>query len=97
MHAQWTPFHFTDIANELTDAKLVFAGSARYGQMQPVAWLTDAQAAVVAEIRDPMFAEEVRDYFCNRSFRSESSCAARRRSTTCACANTRSAFICGPT
>lgn len=71
MHEQWTPFHFTDIANELTDAKLVFAGSARYGQMQPVAWLTDAQAAVVAGIRDPMFAEEVRDYFCNRSFRSD--------------------------
>lgn len=71
MHEQWTPFHFTDMAKELADAKLVFAGSARYGQMSPVAWLTDEQAAIVGSIKDPLFAEEVRDYFCNRSFRSD--------------------------
>jgi predicted O-methyltransferase YrrM len=71
MHEQWTPFHFSDMAKELADAKLVFAGSARYSQMSPVAWLTNEQASVVNSIKDPVFAEEVRDYFCNRSFRSD--------------------------
>ena len=71
MHEQWTPFHFTDIAKELSDAKLVFAGSARYVFMSPVAWLTNEQNEVMNSITDPLFAEEVRDYFCNRSFRSD--------------------------
>ncbi|SAL47094.1 class I SAM-dependent methyltransferase [Caballeronia telluris] len=71
MHEQWTPFHFTDMANELANAKLVYAGSARYVQMSPVSWLTNEQSDVINSIKDPMFAEEVRDYFCNRSFRSD--------------------------
>jgi SAM-dependent methyltransferase len=71
MHEQWTPFHFADMANELADAKLVYAGSARYVQMSPVSWLTSEQSEVLKSIKDPVFAEEVRDYFCNRSFRSD--------------------------
>jgi hypothetical protein len=71
MHEQWKPFYFTDIARQLADAKLVFAGSARYVNMQPVAWLTAAQAEVVNTIADPAMAEELRDYFSNQSFRSD--------------------------
>ncbi len=48
-----------------------FAGSAPYVFMSPVAWLTNEQNEVMNSITDPLFAEEVRDYFCNRSFRSD--------------------------
>jgi hypothetical protein len=36
LHDKWTPFYFADIARELADAKLSFAGSARFPHMAPV-------------------------------------------------------------
>ncbi|SAL31753.1 putative methyltransferase regulatory domain protein [Caballeronia sordidicola] len=71
LHEKWTPFHFTDIAREMTEAKLSFAGSARFSHMTPVAWLTDSQREMLETLTDPLEAEEVRDYFVNRAFRSD--------------------------
>ena len=71
LHAKWTPFHVTDVAREMADAKLSFAGSARFTHMAPVAWLTERQQHMVDAIADPIEAEEVRDYFANRGFRSD--------------------------
>jgi SAM-dependent methyltransferase len=71
LHAKWTPFYFTDIAREMTEAKLSFAGSARFSHMAPVAWLGDKQRQMLDTVSDPIEAEEVRDYFANRGFRSD--------------------------
>lgn len=71
LHEKWTPFHFTDIARELGEAKLTYAGSTRVSQMAPVPWLSDEQNAIVDAIDDPIRAEELRDYFANRAFRSD--------------------------
>jgi len=65
----WTPFYFTDIAREMSEAKLTFAGSASFSHMSPVEWLTDAQRELVDAIPDPIEAEELRDYCANRAFR----------------------------
>jgi hypothetical protein len=43
LHEKWTPFYSDDIARELANAKLRFAGSARFPQMAPVGWLTGEQ------------------------------------------------------
>jgi hypothetical protein len=39
--------------------------------MSPVAWLGDEQRKLVDTIEDPIQAEELRDYFSNRGFRSD--------------------------
>jgi Predicted methyltransferase regulatory domain/Methyltransferase domain len=71
LHDKWTPFYFADIARELEAAKLTFAGSARIPHMSPVGWLGDEQRQLMDTITDPIEAEELRDYFSNRSFRSD--------------------------
>jgi hypothetical protein len=71
LHAKWTPFHITDIAQEMAEAKLNFAGSARFAHMAPVAWLGDDQRQMLETVTDPIEAEELRDYFANRGFRSD--------------------------
>src|SRR6195952_447855 len=71
LHEKWTPFYFTDIAREMAGAKLSFAGSARFAHMSPVGWLGDAQREMLDTITDPIEAEELRDYFANRGFRSD--------------------------
>ncbi len=71
LHEKWTPFYFTDIAREMAEAKLSFAGSARFAHMSPVAWLADEQREMLETVTDPVEAEELRDYFANRGFRSD--------------------------
>ncbi|MEA3089888.1 MAG: hypothetical protein QOJ04_1230 [Caballeronia sp.] len=71
LHEKWTPFYFTDIAREMAGAKLSFAGSARFAHMSPVGWLGDAQRDMLETVADPIEAEELRDYFANRGFRSD--------------------------
>lgn len=65
----WTPFYFADIAREMSEAKLTFAGSASFSHMLPVEWLSDEQRELVNTISDPIDAEEVHDYCSNRLFR----------------------------
>ena len=71
LHEKWTPFYFTDIAREMAEAKLSFAGSARVAHMSPVAWLAEPQREMLEAVTDPIEAEELRDYFANRGFRSD--------------------------
>jgi predicted O-methyltransferase YrrM len=71
LHAKWTPFYFTDVAREMAEAKLSFAGSARFAHMAPVSWLGEHQREMLDTITDPIEAEELRDYFANRGFRSD--------------------------
>jgi hypothetical protein len=71
LHEKWTPFYFADIAHELADAKLSFAGSTRFAHMAPVGWLSGEQRQLLDTVTDPIEAEELRDYFSNRSFRSD--------------------------
>lgn len=71
LHEKWTPFYFSDIVREMAEAKLSFAGSARFAHMSPVGWLGDQQREMLETVTDPVEAEELRDYFANRGFRSD--------------------------
>jgi SAM-dependent methyltransferase len=71
LHEKWTPFYFTDIAREMAEAKLSFAGSARFAHMSPVGWLGERQREMLETVTDLIEAEELRDYFANRVFRSD--------------------------
>jgi SAM-dependent methyltransferase len=71
LHEKWTPFYFTDIVREMAEAKLSFAGSARFAYMSPVGWLGEQQREMLETVSDPIEAEELRDYFANRGFRSD--------------------------
>jgi SAM-dependent methyltransferase len=71
LHENWMPFYFADLAGELADAKLSFAGSAHFPHMAPVGWLTGEQRQLLDTVTDPIEAEERQDYFSNRSFRSD--------------------------
>lgn len=71
LHEKWTPFYFADIARELADAKLSYAGGARFAHMAPVAWLSGEQRQLLDSVTDPIEAEELSDYCANRTFRSD--------------------------
>ncbi|OXC75280.1 class I SAM-dependent methyltransferase [Caballeronia sordidicola] len=71
LHEKWTPFYFADIVREMAEAKLSFAGSARFAYMSPVGWLGEQQRKMLETVSDPVEAEELRDYFANRGFRSD--------------------------
>ena len=71
LHEKWTPFYFADIVREMAEAKLSFAGSARFAYMSPVGWLGEQQRKMLEAVSDPVEAEELRDYFANRGFRSD--------------------------
>jgi SAM-dependent methyltransferase len=71
LHEKWTPFYFADVASELAQAKLSYAGSARFAYMAPVSWLSNEQGELLDTVTDPIEAEELRDYIGNRGFRSD--------------------------
>jgi hypothetical protein len=71
LHESWKPLYFADLAHELAEAKLTFAGSARFASMAPVGWLRAGQRELLDTITDPILAEELLDYLANRSFRSD--------------------------
>jgi Predicted methyltransferase regulatory domain len=71
LHDQWKPLYFADVVQELAEAKLTFAGSARFANMAPVGWLREGQRELLDTIADPVLAEELLDYLANRSFRSD--------------------------
>ena len=65
----WTPFYFADVAAELAAAKLDFLGSANLLDHVNAINLTDEQAALLAEVADPVRREGLRDYMVNQQFR----------------------------
>jgi SAM-dependent methyltransferase len=65
----WTPIYHTDLVEDLVPAKLSFIGSASLIENFPELSLTPPQRQLVEEVREPAFAETLRDYFTPRSFR----------------------------
>jgi SAM-dependent methyltransferase len=65
----WLPMHFDTVMNWLEPAKLQFAGSANYLDYVDVLNLSQQQQDLLAEISDPMFQQNVRDFMVNQQFR----------------------------
>ncbi len=66
----WHPIHFATMAEWLEPAKLSFACSAHYMDIDSLD-LTTEQQNFLKEIPDTMFKESVRDFMINRQFRSD--------------------------
>lgn len=67
----WTPFHFADVAQEMSAAKLSFAAPADPLDLVGDFKLTAQQRALLEETRDPVAREGLRDILVNEQFRSD--------------------------
>jgi len=65
----WEPMYFADIAAHMTKAKLTWAASAHLTDHVEPLNLTDAQRALLRDVRDPVQRETVRDVLVNQPFR----------------------------
>lgn len=65
----WTPLPFSQMAKWLEPAKLGFACSAHYLEHIDAVNMTEAQRQLLGEITDPQFAQTVRDFMVNQTFR----------------------------
>jgi SAM-dependent methyltransferase len=70
-NADWTPFHFADLAGDLSQAKLNFLGSTSILDHVDDICLTPDQTAVLEGESDPVQRENLRDILVNEQFRSD--------------------------
>lgn len=64
-----TPFYFSELAQELSEAKLTWAGSAHVLDSVDAINLTTEQREVLGEIDDPVLRQTVRDHIVDQQFR----------------------------
>lgn len=69
LNADWTPFYFTDLAAELSEAKLSYLGSAHILDNIDAVNLSDVQQQFLGTVKDPVKGQALRDYFINQRFR----------------------------
>lgn len=65
----WEPVYFQTMVENLSPAKLDYAGSAYYLDYVDTVNLTESQRAFLKEIPDPLLRESVRDFVINQQFR----------------------------
>lgn len=70
-NADWTPMHFSDVHEALSNAKLEYACSASYADSVDPLHFTDEQQQLLAQISDPVFKETTRDFLVNKLFRKD--------------------------
>ncbi|WP_281953637.1 class I SAM-dependent methyltransferase [Pseudophaeobacter arcticus] len=70
-NADWTPFHFADLAGDLSAAKLNFLGSTSLLDHVDDICLTPQQRAMLEAESDPVHRESLRDVLVNEQFRSD--------------------------
>ncbi|QDG74944.1 class I SAM-dependent methyltransferase [Labrenzia sp. PHM005] len=65
----WTPFYFSQVADELAGAKLSFLASAHVLDQVDMVNLTGEQQKFLASEPDPLRRQSLRDYIVNQQFR----------------------------
>ncbi|KPD11288.1 class I SAM-dependent methyltransferase [Phaeobacter sp. 11ANDIMAR09] len=80
-NADWTPFHFADLAGDLSEAKLNFLGPTSLMDHIDDICLTAEQIAVLDGEIDPVRRESLRDVLVNEQFRSDLFVKGGRRHT----------------
>lgn len=81
MHKHWQPMYFADVARDLADAKLDFAGSADPSANYHGLFLSAEKLELVKSNPDAIFTETIKDYFLNTSFRKDVFVRGARRMT----------------
>lgn len=71
MHKHWQPLYHADVARDLSEAKLEFAGSAELALAYDNLYLSKENQALVNGLTDPVMRETLKDYFQNTGFRKD--------------------------
>lgn len=71
MHRHWQPMYFADVARDMGDAKLEYVGSAEPSGNFTGLFVSSEKLELVNSTQNPVFAETVKDYFLNTSFRKD--------------------------
>lgn len=69
LNQDWHPLMFADIAGEMLEAKCRFIGSATLAENIDTVSVPSNIAPMLAETRDPILRETLRDLGCNQAFR----------------------------
>lgn len=69
LNANWDPMPFSQVADQLAEAKLTFAGAANVVENLPAVSVPPIARELLAGIHDPVMRETTRDYFINQQFR----------------------------
>ncbi len=69
LNRDWQPMYFSQMEEWLGGAKLSYACSARHVEDLPFCLFDEGQQAFFDGIKDPSFAQTVKDYMTNRQFR----------------------------
>jgi len=69
LNADWTIFHFGEVAADMARAKLTFASYANLMDQIDLFNLSPEQVAFLAEVKDPVRREGLRDMIVNQQFR----------------------------
>ncbi len=71
MNCGWDPLYHADVARDVANAKLDYAGSAYLSQAFPQLHLTEEQRQLLEDIGDPVLRETLADYIKNTCFRKD--------------------------
>jgi len=69
LNAEWTIFHFSEVAADMARAKTTFASSANLMDQIDIFNLSPEQVTFLNEIKDPVRREDLRDMILNQQFR----------------------------
>jgi SAM-dependent methyltransferase len=71
LHKHWQPLFHADVARDLADAKMTFAGPADLAYAYPMVFLNDEQRQLIERLPHPEMRETLKDYLLNTSFRKD--------------------------
>jgi SAM-dependent methyltransferase len=71
MHKHWQPLYHADVARDLADVKMEYAGSAVLPMAYPALYLSPERKAVVETFPDTVMQETLKDYLLNNGFRKD--------------------------
>lgn len=69
MNREWHPQYFSEVAGEMSAARLTYAGAANLSDNVEAALLPAETLRFLAGLADPVLSETVRDFFLNTQFR----------------------------
>lgn len=71
MHKHWQPMYFADVARDMAEAKLDYVGSAESSGNFNGLFMPKEAMDLIGSTPNQIFAETVKDYFLNTSFRKD--------------------------
>jgi SAM-dependent methyltransferase len=80
LHDNWHPLWFSNVAKELSGAKLTFVSSAHYPEALMPALLPAPMRDIAVSIEDPFLRQDVMDAMLNSGFRRDVFCRGPRKS-----------------